>query len=194
MSEPSVFVKTYRETILPQMLEARGYSNVNEVPRLEKIVINCCVGSSPELKTALEEAIHDLATITGQRPVKTKAKKSISNFKLREGQEIGCKVTLRGRRMYEFVERLIWAALPRVRDFRGLSPRGFDGRGNYTFGVQDHSVFPEIEMETVKRAFGFDVTIVTTARSTDEARDLLSRIGLPFMGARKEQAQAAATV
>ncbi|QSR84906.1 50S ribosomal protein L5 [Methylacidimicrobium sp. B4] len=190
MSELSVFAKTYRETILPQMREARGYANVSEVPRLEKVVINCCVGSSPELKTALEEAIHDLAAITGQRPVKTKAKKSISNFKLRQGQEIGCKVTLRGRRMYEFVERLIWAALPRVRDFRGLSPRGFDKRGNYTFGIRDHSVFPEIELENVKRTFGFDVTFVTTARSADEARDLLTRIGLPFIGARREQAAA----
>ncbi len=192
MSEPSVFAKTYRETILPQMREARGYLNVNEVPRLEKVVINCCVGSSPELKTALEDAINDLATITGQRPVKTKAKKSISNFKLRQGQEIGCKVTLRGRRMYEFVERLIWAALPRVRDFRGLSPRGFDKGGNYTFGIRDHSVFPEIELENIKKTFGFDVTFVTTARSSEEARDLLSRIGLPFTGARKEQAAATA--
>ncbi|VVM05854.1 50S ribosomal protein L5 [Methylacidimicrobium cyclopophantes] len=190
MSEQSVFAKTYREQILPQMREARGYVNVHEVPRLEKVVINCCVGSSPELKTALEEALNDLATITGQRPVKTKAKKSISNFKLRQGQEIGCKVTLRGRRMYEFVERLIWAALPRVRDFRGLSPRGFDGKGNYTFGIRDHTVFPEIEMESVKRTFGFDVTIVTTARSTEEARDLLSRLGLPFIGARRETAPA----
>ncbi len=188
MSELSVFAKAYRETILPQMREARGYANVNEVPRLVKVAINCCVGSSPELKTALEEAINDLAAITGQRPVKTKAKKSISNFKLRQGQEIGCKVTLRGKRMYEFVERLIWAALPRVRDFRGLSPRGFDKRGNYTFGIQDHSVFPEIELENVKRAFGLDVTFVTTARSAEEARDLLTRIGLPFIGARREQA------
>ncbi|MGD9895678.1 MAG: 50S ribosomal protein L5 [Candidatus Methylacidiphilaceae bacterium] len=190
MSELPVFAKAYRENILPQMREARGYANVNQVPRIEKIVINCCVGSSPEIKTALEDAINDLATITGQRPVKTRAKKSISNFKLREGQEIGCKVTLRGRRMYEFIERLIWAALPRVRDFRGLSPRGFDGRGNYTFGIRDQSVFPEIEIENIKRTFGFDVTFVTTARSTEEARDLLSRIGLPFVGARREAASA----
>lgn len=188
MSELSVFAKAYREQILPQLQEARGYANVNQVPRLEKIAINCCVGSSPELKTALEEAVHALEAITGQRPVKTKAKKSISNFKLRQGQEIGCKVTLRGRRMYEFAERLIWAALPRVRDFRGLSPRGFDGGGNYTFGILDHSVFPEIETETTKRTFGLDVTFVTTARTKEEARDLLSRIGLPFMGARKEPA------
>ncbi|WP_020494485.1 50S ribosomal protein L5 [Verrucomicrobium sp. 3C] len=193
MSELSVFTKTYREQILPQMREARGYANVNQVPRLEKIVINCCVGSSPELKTALEDAIHALEAITGQRPVKTKARKSISNFKLRQGQEIGCKVTLRGRRMYEFVERLIWAALPRVRDFRGLSPRGFDGGGNYTFGIPDHSVFPEIELETIKRTFGFDVTIVTTAGSKEEARDLLSRIGLPFIGARREAVTATTT-
>ncbi|WP_370568362.1 50S ribosomal protein L5 [Methylacidimicrobium sp. AP8] len=188
----SVLEKTYRERIRPEMRAARGYANVNEVPRLEKVVINCCVGSAPDIKAALEEAMTDLAAITGQRPVKTKAKKSISNFKLRKGQEIGCKVTLRGRRMYEFVERLIWAALPRVRDFRGLSPHGFDKMGNYTFGIRDHTVFPEIEIENVKRMFGFDVTMVTTARSVEEARDLLARIGLPFAGMRREQRAATA--
>ncbi|CAB4243851.1 50S ribosomal subunit protein L5 [Methylacidimicrobium sp. AP8] len=192
MSELSVLEKTYRERIRPEMRAARGYANVNEVPRLEKVVINCCVGSAPDIKAALEEAMTDLAAITGQRPVKTKAKKSISNFKLRKGQEIGCKVTLRGRRMYEFVERLIWAALPRVRDFRGLSPHGFDKMGNYTFGIRDHTVFPEIEIENVKRMFGFDVTMVTTARSVEEARDLLARIGLPFAGMRREQRAATA--
>jgi large subunit ribosomal protein L5 len=155
-------------------------------------VINTSVGSQPDVKQALEEAKAELALITGQRPVETLAKKSISNFKLRKEQAIGAKVTLRGERMYEFLERFIKAALPRIRDFRGVSPRCFDKHGNYTLGISDQSIFPEVELDKIKRNIGFDVTIVTTARTDEEAKSLLSEMGMPFSDrARKPAAQAA---
>src|SRR5262249_19835202 len=138
--------KEYKESVVPALKQSRGYKNVNEVPRVSKVVVNCCVGSAQDIKAALEEALQDITSVTGQKPVKTLSRKSISNFKLRKGQEIGCKVTLRGRAMYEFLERLIRMALPRIRDFRGVSPRAFDGRGNYTLGVTDQTIFPEIEL------------------------------------------------
>lgn len=169
----------YRRTVVPAMVEARDYGNPMRAPRLKKIVLNTCVGTEHD-RDALKAAAEDLARITGQRPVITKARKSISNFKLREGMNIGAKVTLRGDRMYEFLERLIGSALPRIRDFRGVSPRGFDGRGNYTLGVKDHTVFPEVNPDQAGRTHGLDVTFVTSAASDEEARDLLQRLGLPF--------------
>lgn len=172
----------YATRIIPALKEKRGYKNVHQVPRLVKVVINTSIASSPDVKAALEIAKDELETITGQKPVETIAKKAISNFKLRAGQAIGAKVTLRGRLMYEFLERLIKTALPRIRDFRGVSTRAFDGNGNYTLGVSDQSIFPEIELDKIKKNIGFDITIVTSASSNDEARALLTELGMPFAG------------
>lgn len=170
----------YKERVLPALRKSRGFTNICQVPRIEKVVVNCCVGSSQDIKAALDDAIHDVRVITGQQPIRTLAKKSISNFKLRENQAIGCKVTLRGRMMYDFLERLIRTALPRIRDFRGVSPRAFDGRGSYTLGIKDQSIFPEIELDKVKRTIGMDITIVTSARNNEDAKELLSLMGMPF--------------
>jgi len=170
----------YREKIVPALKEKLGYKNVHQVPKLEKVVVNTSVGSAQDVKAALEDAKKEIEIITGQKPAETRAKESISNFKLREGQAIGAKVTLRGARMYEFMERLIKLSLPRIRDFRGVSPRAFDGNGNYTLGVKDQSIFPEIELDKIKRNIGFDVTIVTTAKSDAEAKALLAEFGFPF--------------
>lgn len=180
MSATATLHKEYVEQVIPALVKNRGYKNVNQVPKIEKVVVNCCVGSAQDVKVAVEDAVHDVQSITGQKPIKTVSTKSIANFKLRENQEIGCKVTLRGRTMYEFLERLIRTALPRIRDFRGVSPRAFDGRGSYTLGVKDQSIFPEIELEKIKRNLGFDVTIVTSARTNEEAKELLSLLGMPF--------------
>jgi large subunit ribosomal protein L5 len=174
------FYRDYKDRVMPALREKHGYKNVNQIPKVEKVVVNTSVGSQPDVKQALEDAKTELALITGQRAAETRSKKSIANFKLRKDQAIGAKVTLRGERMYEFLERLIKAALPRIRDFRGVSPRSFDGRGNYTLGVSDQSIFPEVELDKVKRNIGFDVTIVTTARTNDEAKSLLSEMGMPF--------------
>ena len=172
----------YKEKVAVTLKKNRGYANVHQVPKIEKVVVNCCIGSSEDVKLALEDAVRDVTLITGQKPLKTTSKKSIANFKLRENQDIGCKVTLRGRIMYEFLERLISAALPRIRDFRGISNRAFDGRGSYTLGVKDHTIFPEIELDKVKRTLGLDVTIVTSAPTNEEAKELLSLMGMPFAG------------
>jgi len=177
---PTTLAAEYKEKVVPALIQSRGYKNVMEVPKIEKVVVNCCIGSSVDTKVALEDAFNEVQMITGQRPVKTKSTKSIANFKLREGQEIGVKVTLRGPIMYEFLERLIRTALPRIRDFRGVSPRAFDGRGNYTLGVKDQTIFPEVELDKVKRNLGMDITIVTTARKNDEAKELLALFGMPF--------------
>ena len=171
----------YKKRVIPALKAAHGYKNVNQVPKVDKVVVNTCVNlNQGDAKQALEDAKNELATITGQKPAETRSKKAISNFKLRKDQAIGAKVTLRGRRMYEFLERLIKTALPRIRDFRGVSTRAFDGNGNYTLGVSDQSIFPEIELDRVKRTIGFDVTIVTTARTDAEAKSLLSELGMPF--------------
>ena len=173
--------KEYKDRVVPALREKLGYKNVLQVPRVEKVVINSCVSThSADAKQALEEAKAEIALITGQRAAETKSKKSISNFKLRKGQVIGAKVTLRGDRMYEFLERLIRMALPRIRDFRGISPRAFDGKGNYTLGVKDQAIFPEVELDKIKRNIGFDITIVTTANTNDEAKALLAELGVPF--------------
>jgi len=160
-------------------MDKRKYGNVHQVPRLEKIVIRMGVSTALE-KGAVEDAMKDLSMITGRKPVLDRARKSVANFKLRKGQTIGCHVTLRREAMFEFFDRLIATALPRIRDFRGLSVRSFDGRGNYTLGLEDQTIFPEIDLDKIKRHQGMDVTIVTTAQSNDEALDLLKLLGMPF--------------
>ena len=180
MKTENEFYRDYKERVVPALRERHKYKNVHQVPKVEKVVVNTSVGSQSDIKAALEDAKTELALITGQRAAETRAKKSIANFKLRKEQAIGAKVTLRGERMYEFLERLIKAALPRIRDFRGVSPRAFDGHGNYTLGVPDQAIFPEVELDKIKRNIGFDVTIVTTARTNEEAKSLLSEMGMPF--------------
>src|SRR5438093_549117 len=184
------FHRHYKERVMPALKKHHGYKNLHEIPKVEKVVINTSVGSQADLKQAMEEAKAELALITGQRAAETRAKKSIANFKLRKEQAIGAKVTLRGEGMYEFLERLIKAALPRIRDFRGVSPRCFDGHGNYTLGVTDQTIFPEVELDKIKRNIGFDVTIVTTARTDEEAKSLLSELGMPFADRAKKLATA----
>lgn len=171
--------KKYKEEIVPALCKEFGYTSVMQAPRLEKIVLNIGVGEATQDAKAIDEAVADLATITGQKPVVTKAKKSIATFKLREGQAIGCKVTLRGQRMYEFLDKLISIALPRVRDFRGISRNSFDGHGNYTLGVKEQIIFPEIDFDKVTLR-GLDVVVVTTALSDKEACSLLEQLGFPF--------------
>src|SRR5437879_4125098 len=178
---PVEIQEEYKNRVVPALKEAHGYKNINQVPKVEKVVVNTCINlNQGDAKQALEDAKNELAIITGQKPAETRSKKAISNFKLRKDQAIGAKVTLRGRRMYEFLERLIKTALPRIRDFRGVSTRAFDGNGNYTLGVSDQSIFPEVELDKIKRNIGFDVTIVTTARTNDEAKALLMELGMPF--------------
>jgi len=167
------------DTVRPALMEKRKYPNPHQVPRMEKIVINMGVSASLE-KGAVDDAMKDLSQVTGRKPVLNRSRKSIANFKLREGQIIGCHVTLRQDAMYEFFDRLVAAALPRIRDFRGLSPRSFDGRGSYSLGIAEQTIFPEIELEKIKRTQGMDVTIVTTASNDAEALDLLKLLGMPF--------------
>ena len=171
---------TYESDIKVAMIKKFGYKNVMQVPKLEKIVINMGVGEARENAKVLESAVKDLTEISGQKPVITKAKKSVANFKIREGMAIGCKVTLRGERMYEFADRLINLALPRVRDFRGVSADSFDGRGNYALGIKEQIIFPEIEYDKVDKVRGMDVIFVTTAKTDEEARELLRLFGMPF--------------
>ena len=170
----------YVETIRPQLQQELGLKNVMEVPRLEKIVVNSGVGRATQQPSLLEGAITDITKITGQKPAVARANKSIAGFKLRETQAIGVKVTLRGDRMWEFFDRLVALAIPRIRDFRGLNPKSFDGRGNYTFGITDQLIFPEIDYDKIDAPRGFDITIVTTARSNAEGRALLDAFGFPF--------------
>lgn len=172
--------ETYKKDIVPAMTKKFGYKNVMQVPKLDKIVINMGVGEAKENAKVLETAVKDLETITGQKAIVTKAKKSVANFKLREGMAIGCKVTLRGERMYEFADRLINLALPRVRDFRGVKSDSFDGRGNYAMGVKEQLIFPEIEYDKIDRTRGMDITFVTNAGENEGAFALLSALGFPF--------------
>ncbi|MBI5801086.1 MAG: 50S ribosomal protein L5 [Verrucomicrobia bacterium] len=171
--------KKYVEEVRPALIEKRNYKNIHQVPKLEKIVLNMGVSASLE-KSAVDDAAKDLTAITGRKPVITKARKSVANFKLRQHQPVGCFVTLRRDAMYEFFDRLVATALPRIRDFRGISPRKFDGRGNYSIGVSDQTIFPEIDLDKIKRQQGMDITIVTSAPTNDEARDLLKLMGMPF--------------
>jgi len=170
----------YQKEITPALLKAFSFKNVMQVPRIEKVVVNIGAGEALDNPKALDAAMGDLTTIVGQKPVATKARKSIANFKLREGRLIGAKVTLRGERMWAFLDRLLNIALPRVRDFRGVSPNAFDGRGNYTLGIKDQLVFPEIEYDKIDKVRGMEVTIVTTARTDEHARALLQMLGMPF--------------
>lgn len=170
----------YQNEIVDAMIKKFGYKNIMEVPKLDKVVINMGVGEAKENAKVLESAVADLEKIAGQKAVLTRAKNSVANFKIREGMPIGCKVTLRGERMYEFVDRLINLALPRVRDFRGVNPDAFDGRGNYALGIKEQLIFPEIEYDKVEKVRGMDVIIVTTAKTDEEARELLRLFNMPF--------------
>jgi large subunit ribosomal protein L5 len=170
----------YKDKLIASLKEQLGLKNIHQVPRLEKIVINCSVGKEADRKQAVEDAAKDLSLITGQKPIITISKKAIANFKLRAGEPIGVKVTLRGRRMYDFMMRLVKTAMPRIRDFRGITPRAFDGRGNYTLGITEQSIFPEVELDKIKRSLGFDITFVTSATNDDHARELLRGLGMPF--------------
>lgn len=176
----NILQERYRDEIAPELSESLNLENVMELPRIEKIVVNIGVGEALENARALDAAVEDLTRITGQRPVVTRARKSIANFKLREGRAIGVKVTLRGMRMWSFLDRLINIALPRVRDFRGVSPNAFDGRGNYTLGLREQLVFPEIDYDQIDKVRGLEVTIVTSARTDEEGRQLLDMLGMPF--------------
>ena len=179
----------YETDLRPQLQRELGLRNVMQVPRLEKIVLNCGVGLATEQKSLLDGAVTDLTVITGQKPLVTRAKKSIAGFKLRAGNPIGAKVTLRGARMWEFYDRLVSLAIPRIRDFRGMEPSSFDGRGNYTFGVTEQLIFPEIDYDSIDTVRGMDITIVTTANSDDEGRALLSALGFPFRRESERQSE-----
>ena len=170
----------YKDEIAPAMVKKFGYKNVMEIPKLDKIVINMGVGEAKENAKLLEAAVKDMETITGQKAVLTKAKNSVANFKIREGMAIGCKTTLRGEKMYEFLDRLVNLALPRVRDFRGVNPNAFDGRGNYALGIKEQLIFPEIEYDKVDKVRGMDIIFVTTAKTDEEARELLKQFNMPF--------------
>ncbi|WP_026188976.1 50S ribosomal protein L5 [Orenia marismortui] len=176
----SLLKEKYNKDIVPAMMEKFNYSNVMEVPKLKKVVLNMGIGEAAENAKLLDEAVEFLQTITGQSPVITRAKKSVANFKIREGMPVGCKVTLRGEEMYEFLYKLINVALPRVRDFRGISGKAFDGRGNYSLGLNNHTVFPEIKIDDVDKILGMDIVIVTSAENDEEAKELLSLMNMPF--------------
>ncbi len=170
----------YETEIVPALMAKFHYTNINQVPKLEKIVLNMGLGDVKDNAKGLDSAVNDLATIAGQRPIVTKARKSVANFRLREGMSVGAKVTLRGGRMYEFADRLLNVALPRVRDFRGVSDKSFDGRGNYALGIKEHLIFPEIEYDKVDKVRGMDIVFVTTAKTDEEARELIALFGMPF--------------
>ncbi|WP_097027213.1 50S ribosomal protein L5 [Clostridium peptidivorans] len=171
----------YEKEVVPALMEKFGYKNIMEVPKLDKIVINMGIGEAKDNQKVLESAISDLTIIAGQKPILTRAKKSIANFKIRENMAIGCKVTLRKNTMYEFADKLMNVALPRVRDFRGISDKSFDGRGNYSLGLKEQLIFPEIEYDKIDKVRGMDITFVTTAKTDEEARELLRFLGMPFV-------------
>jgi len=178
--QPPRMLKSYREAVVQQMTKEFDYGNTMEVPRLDKIVVNIGIGEAKDNDKALDAAVGDVQTITGQKPQLIKAKKSVAAFKLRAGQTVGIKTTLRGRRMWYFLDKLLNIALPRIRDFRGVSPDGFDGRGNYSLGLREQVVFPEIDYDKIDKLRGLEVSIITTAKTDDEARSLLTRLGMPF--------------
>ncbi|MCD7766595.1 MAG: 50S ribosomal protein L5 [Lachnospiraceae bacterium] len=173
--------EAYQNEIVDAMIKKFGYKNIMEVPKLEKVVVNMGVGEAKENAKVLDSAMQDMELITGQKAVKTKAKNSVANFKIREGMAIGCKTTLRGEKMYDFVDRLINLALPRVRDFKGVNPNAFDGRGNYALGIKEQLIFPEVEYDKIDKVRGMDVIFVTTAKTDEEARELLRLFNMPFM-------------
>lgn len=170
----------YKNEVIQAMIEKFGYKNIMEVPKLEKIVINMGVGEAKDNQKVLESAVSDLTIISGQKPILTRAKKSVANFKIRENMALGCKVTLRGANMYEFADKLVSIALPRVRDFRGISDKAFDGRGNYSLGIKEQLIFPEVEYDKIDKVRGMDIIFVTTAKTDEEARELLTLFGMPF--------------
>jgi large subunit ribosomal protein L5 len=178
--QPPRMLTTYRDNVMQQLTKEFDYANVMQVPRVEKIVVNVGIGEAKDNDKALDAAVGDMTTITGQKPQLVKARKSVAAFKLRAGQTVGIRTTLRGRRMWYFLDKLLNVALPRIRDFRGVSPDAFDGRGNYTLGLREQVVFPEIDYDKIDRLRGLEVSIITTARSDDEARSLLTRLGMPF--------------
>ncbi|MDP7423116.1 MAG: 50S ribosomal protein L5 [bacterium] len=180
MAGTAELYKRYKEELIPALMKKRGYGNIMEVPRLVKVVLNIGLGEGKQDAKLLDSAVNELSLITGQRAVVTRARKSVAGFKIREGNPIGCKVTLRARKMYEFVSKLFNISIPRVRDFRGFSTKAFDGRGNFSLGLKEQLIFPEIEYDKVDRIKGMDVTLVTSARTDEEARDLLEMLGLPF--------------
>ncbi len=170
----------YNDEVAPALLKKYGYKSVMQIPKIDKIVVNCACGEAKDNSKVIDSVMADLATITGQKPVVCRAKKSVANFKLREGQAIGAKVTLRGDRMYEFLDRFFNLALPRVRDFRGINPNSFDGRGNYSMGIKEQLIFPEIDFDKVDAIRGMDITFITTANTDEEAKELLTLMGAPF--------------
>ena len=192
MSTPTL-QNHYLEKVVPALKDKLGFKNIHQVPRLEKIVITTCMGKAPDRKVAVDDAVAEIEKITGQRPSLTYAKKSVANFKLREGEVIGARVTLRGARMWEFLDRFINITSPNIRDFRGISSKSFDGRGNYACGIADQAIFPEIELDQIKRQIGFDLIFVTSAVSDNDGRALLSELGMPFRDLKKaKEAEVAA--
>ena len=186
MSTPAL-QQYYKDKVVPALTKKLGYTNSHQVPRLEKIVVTSCMGKSPDRKVAVDDAVNEIQKITGQKPSITFSKKAVANFKLREGEALGARVTLRGARMWEFLHRFINVTAPNIRDFRGISPKGFDGRGNYAVGLPDQSIFPEIELDQIKRTIGFDFIFVTSAKTHDEGRALLTELGLPFRDTKKAE-------
>lgn len=176
----SVLRETYQKEVIPALMEKFKYSNIMQVPKVEKIIINMGVGEAKDDAKALDHAVEDMSVIVGQKPVVTKAKKSVANFKIRAGMPVGCKVTLRGEKMYDFLYKLVGIALPRIRDFRGISAKAFDGRGNYSLGLTNQTVFPEISLDKIDKVRGMDIVIVTSAKTDEEARELLVLMGMPF--------------
>ena len=185
MAYEARLAKDYKDRISPALKEQFGYTSVMQVPKIEKIILSRGLGEATSDKKVVENAVQEFGLITGQKAVVTRSKKDISNFKLRKGMPVGCRVTLRKERMYEFLDRLIAVALPRVRDFRGVSPKGFDGRGNYNMGVKEQIIFPEIDVDKIEKISGMDITIVTSARTDEEALALLKAFGFPFQGQKK---------
>lgn len=182
----------YKDKVVPALTKELGYTNPHQVPRLEKIVVTTHVGSAADRKQAVEDAIEDICKITGQKPSISYSRKSVANFKVREGEAVGARVTLRGNHMWEFLDRFVNITAPNIRDFRGISPKSFDGRGNYAYGVSDQSIFPEIELDKIKRQLGFDLIFVTTATTDDEGRSLLKALGMPYRDTKKSDDEAAA--
>jgi large subunit ribosomal protein L5 len=191
MSTPAL-KQHYLEKVVPALKEKLGYTNPHQVPQIEKVVLTTCLGKEPDRKIAVDDAVIEIAKITGQKPSISFSKKSVANFKLRAGEPLGARVTLRGERMWEFLYRFIHITSPNIRDFRGISPKGFDGRGNYAVGIPDQSIFPEIEIDQIKRNIGFDLIVVTTARTDEEGKALLKELGMPFRDSAKPTEGAAA--
>jgi len=191
MSTPTLLTH-YKEKVIPALSEKLGYKNHHQVPRLEKIVVTSCMGKSPDRKLAVDDAVTEIGKITGQKASISYSKKAVANFKLREGEALGARVTLRGPRMWEFLDRFINLTAPNIRDFRGIPTKSFDGRGNYAVGFNDQSIFPEIELDQIKRQIGFDLIFVTTANTVDEGRELLRALGMPFRDSKKAEEAATA--